>query len=74
MNVHVSPSGFPALVLNADGWAAISYTFTPHFKASAGIRGDFYSFALTTYDVGTGGLTNISRFYGGPFVRLTGSF
>jgi hypothetical protein len=66
--------GNTALVLNADGWAAISYAFTPHFKASTGLRGDFYGFALTTYDVNTGGLKNISRFYGGPFVRLTGSF
>jgi hypothetical protein len=63
-----------ALVLNADGWAAISYAFTPHFKASAGLRGDVYGFALTTYDVNTGGLMNISRFFGGPFVRFTGSF
>ncbi|HEY4404580.1 MAG TPA: hypothetical protein VGN55_07985 [Xanthobacteraceae bacterium] len=66
--------GNTALVLNADGWAAISYAFTPHFKASAGLRGDVYGFALTTYDVNTGGLVNISRFFGGPFVRFTGAF
>jgi len=61
-------------VFNADGWAALSYLFTPNYKLSGGIRGDFYTAALTTYNVNTGGLENIDRLYWGPFIRLTGTF
>ena len=63
-----------AFVFNADGWLAVSYRITPQFKLTAGMRGDYYNSALTTYDVGTGGLQNIDRLYWGPFVRLTGTF
>jgi hypothetical protein len=61
-------------VFNADGFAAISYSFTPHLKASLGIRADYYNSALKTYDINTGGLASLDRVYWGPFVRLTGSF
>jgi hypothetical protein len=61
-------------VFNADGFAAISYSFTPHLKASLGIRADYYNSALKTYDISTGGITSLDRVYWGPFVRLTGSF
>ncbi len=60
-------------MFNADGWLAFSFRFTPQFKISSGIRGDFYNNALTTYDI-SGALKNIDRFYWGPFVRLTGTF
>jgi|ERR1700730_2632756 hypothetical protein len=63
-----------AVVFNADGWAAMSYTFTPNFKASGGIRADFYNLPLTTYNINPGGLVNINRVYWGPFLRLTGAF
>ncbi len=63
-----------AIVFNADGWAALSYLFTPNYKLSGGIRGDFYTDALMTYNVNTGGLENIDRLYWGPFIRLTGAF
>ena len=68
---NTGPMGF---VFNADGWGALSYWFTPNVKLSAGIRGDFYDSALTTYNVNTGGLQTVSRLYWGPFVRLTGAF
>jgi hypothetical protein len=61
-------------VFNADGFAALSYTFTPNLKASFGIRADFYNAALKTFDINTGGLASLDRIYWGPFVRLTGSF
>jgi hypothetical protein len=61
-------------VFNADGFAALSYTFTPNLKASVGIRADYYNSALKTYDISTGGLASLDRVYWGPFVRLTGSF
>jgi hypothetical protein len=61
-------------VFNADGFAALSYRFTPNFKASVGIRADYYNSALKTYDINTGGLASLDRIYWGPFVRLTGSF
>ncbi len=63
-----------AFVFNADAWVALTYVFTPQFKMSAGIRGDFYAAALTTYDINSGGLQNLNRIYWGPLVRLTGSF
>ena len=63
-----------AFVFNADGWLAVSYLITPQFKLSSGMRGDYYNNALTTYNVGTGGLHNIDRFYWGPFLRLTATF
>jgi hypothetical protein len=63
-----------AFIFNADASLALSYAFTPNFKASVGIRGDFYSNALTTYNVSTGALQNIDRSYWGPFFRLTGTF
>ena len=63
-----------AFVFNADASLALSYRVTSQFKISSGIRGDFYNNALTTYDVGTGALQNINRFYWGPFLRLTGTF
>jgi hypothetical protein len=63
-----------AFVFNADALGALSYMYSPHFKVSSGIRGDYYNAALTTYNVNTGRLQNISRIYWGPFVRLTGSF
>jgi len=61
-------------VFNADGLAALSYTFRPNLKVSVGIRADFYNAALKTYDINTGGLASLDRVYWGPFVRLTGSF
>jgi hypothetical protein len=67
----VNSMGF---VFNTDGWAAISYLFTPNYKLSGGIRADYYNAALTTYNVSTGGLENIDRLYWGPFIRLTGAF
>jgi hypothetical protein len=66
--------GHTVFVFNADGFAALSYTFTPNFKASAGVRADYYNSALKTYDINTGGLASIDRIFWGPFVRLTGSF
>jgi hypothetical protein len=83
LDVNVTNSAGPSLaasnrnsavVFNADGSLALSYLFTPQFKMSAGIRGDFYNAALTTYDINTGALETVSRLYWGPFVRLTGSF
>ena len=50
-----------AFVFNADAWVAMTYVFTPQFKMSAGIRGDFYAAALTTYDINSGGLQNLNR-------------
>jgi hypothetical protein len=61
-------------VFNADGSAALSYSFTPTLKVSGGIRGDYYSSALTTYNVSTGAYKNIDRLYWGPFARLTSAF
>ncbi len=61
-------------VFNADGWAALTYAFSSQFKVSGGVRGDFYSAALTTYDINTGGLQSIDRGYWGYFIRLTGTF
>ena len=61
-------------VFNADGFAALSYTFTPNLKLSVGIRADYYNSALKTYDINTGGLASLDRVYWGPFVRFTGSF
>lgn len=61
-------------VFNADGWAALSYWFTPNVKISGGIRGDFYNAPLVTYNVSTGALQNLDRFYWEPFVRLTTSW
>jgi hypothetical protein len=82
-NVSMWTMGSPAFsaiysstvfVFNADGFAALSYKFTPNLKASAGIRADYYNSALKTYDISTGGLASLDRLYWGPFVRLTGSF
>ncbi len=61
-------------VFNADGFAAVSYKFTPNLKASVGIRADYYNAALKTYDINTGGIASLDRVYWGPFVRITGSF
>ncbi len=61
-------------VFNADASAALSYLFFPNFKVSSGVRADYYNSALTTYNIGTGSLQNISRVFWGPFVRLTGAF
>jgi hypothetical protein len=61
-------------VFNADGWAALSYWFTPHVRLSGGIRGDFYDAPLVTYNINTGSLQNIDRLYWGPFLRLTSSW
>jgi hypothetical protein len=63
-----------AAILNADAIAALSYSFTPHYKVTAGLRADYYNAALKTYDVNTGGFTNVDRLFWGPFLRLTGSF
>jgi hypothetical protein len=63
-----------AFVFNSDAMLALSYHFTPHYKFSVGIREDFYANALTTYNLSTGGLSNVNRIYWGPFARLTGSF
>lgn len=60
-------------VFNADASVALSYLFSPSFKVSSGVRADYYNSALTTYNVGTGTLQNISRTFWGPFVRLTGT-
>ena len=62
------------MTFNADGWLAVSYPLSSTFRVSAGVHGDFYDGALTTYDINTGALKNIDRFYWGPFVRLTGTF
>jgi hypothetical protein len=64
----------PAIVFNADGWAALSYSFAQNFKVSGGIRADYYNAALPTFNIITGGLQNVDRLYWGPFVRLTGTF
>jgi len=64
----------PALIMNADAIAALSYAFTPHYKITAGLRADYYNTAIKTYDVNTGGFVNVDRLFWGPFVRLTGSF
>ena len=69
-----SSSNPTVFVFNADAWVALSYWFTPHVKLSGGIRTDFYDSALTTFNVNTGALQNISRDYWGPFLRLTGRF
>jgi hypothetical protein len=61
-----------AAVVNADGWAALSYAFTPSVKVSGGIRADYYVAPLVSYNFGT--LQNIDRLFWGPFVRLTGRF
>jgi hypothetical protein len=61
-------------VFNADGFAALSYKFTPNLKASVGLRADYYNSALKTYDINTGGIASLDRVYWGPFFRLTGSF
>jgi hypothetical protein len=66
--------GGTTAIFNADGFTALSYTFTPNFKLSAGIRADFYNAALRTFDINTGGLQSLSRIYWGPFLRLTGTF
>jgi hypothetical protein len=66
--------GNTVFVFNADGFAALSYKFTPNLKASVGIRADYYNSALKTYDINTGGIASLDRVYWGPFVRLTGSF
>jgi hypothetical protein len=63
-----------AFVFNADSWAALSYSFTPALKLSSGIRFDYYSSPLMTYNISTGGLTDVDRIFWGPFLRLTGKF
>ena len=59
--------GNTVFVFNADGFAALSYTFMAHYKVSVGLRADYYSSALKTYDINTGGLEKHRRFYWGPF-------
>lgn len=66
--------GNNVVIFNADGFAAVSYSFTPHLKASVGIRADYYNSALRAYNVSGAGLADLDRVYWGPFVRLTGSF
>jgi hypothetical protein len=61
------------VVFNADASIALSYLLSPNFKVSSGVRADYYNSALTTYNVGTGALQNISRTFWGPFIRLTGT-
>jgi hypothetical protein len=63
-----------AWIFNADGSAALSYWLTSHYKVSAGVRGDFYKNALTTYNLNSGGFENVDRLFWGPFLRLTGAF
>jgi hypothetical protein len=63
-----------AFVFNVDAMAALSYAFSTQYKASGGVRGDYYHSALSTFNVTTGALSNIDRVYWGPFVRLTGAF
>jgi hypothetical protein len=60
-------------VFNADASLALAYWFTPRAKLSAGFRFDGYWQALKTFDL-NGNITNVDRFYYGPFVRLTGAF
>lgn len=60
-------------VFNTDGWAGLSYALTPVVKITGGIRADYYTDALTTYN-SSGALTNVDRLYWGPFLRLTGAF
>jgi hypothetical protein len=62
-----------AFVFNADVMAALAYSFSPGVKLSGGIRADYYSNPLNTYNFSTGAVTQISRTYWGPFLRLTGS-
>jgi len=59
-------------VVNADGWAALTYKFTPNVKVSGGVRADYYIAPLVSYNFT--GLQNIDRLFWGPFVRLTGNF
>lgn len=73
-NGSFSSRNSDAFVFNADGWAAVSYLFTPNYKLSIGIRSDFYDAALTSYNINTGALQSIDRLYWGPFIRFTGSF
>ncbi len=61
-------------VFNMDAWGSLGYALTPNLKLSGGLRADFYGAALTTYNINTGGLTNLDRLFWGPFVRLTGAF
>jgi len=59
-------------VFNADASLALSYLFGPT-ALSAGFRFDGYWSALKTSD-SSGGLSNVNRFYYGPFVRLSEHF
>src|SRR5262249_53831796 len=45
-------------VFNADAFLAISYSFTPNFKLSSGLRADYYNSVLTTYNINTGAFQN----------------
>ena len=59
-------------VFNADASLALSYLFGST-ALSAGFRFDGYWSALKTSDP-SGGLSNVNRFYYGPFVRLSEHF
>jgi hypothetical protein len=72
VNVFTGNTNSLAAVVNADGWAAVSYRFTPNVKVSGGIRADYYIAPLASYNFAT--LQNIDRLFWGPFVRLTGNF
>jgi len=72
--IFVTDTSSLAFVFNADGWAALSYWFTPQYRLSGGMRGDYYSAPLLTYNINSSGTHSIDRLYWGPFLRLTGSF
>ena len=63
-----------AFVFNADTWAALSYALSPSAKLSLGIRADYYTAPLMTYNTSTGAISDIDRLFWGPFLRLTGRF
>jgi len=66
--------GSTTVIFNTDFSLALAYALTANLKLSAGLRGDYYNSALTTFSNPGGQLVNVSRLYWGPFARLTGSF
>jgi hypothetical protein len=62
-------------VFNLDASLAVTYSFTPGTKVALGYRADAYFDALPGIDFAkTGGKTDSTRVYHGPFLRLTSSF
>ena len=60
-------------VFNADASAALSYWFTRQAKLSVGFQFDGYWNPLKTVSTNNV-ITDVGRFYYGPFVRLAGQF